>query len=307
MDDTSKRTGWLKVGRRASVTIHMTDPNEIELENHDRMMVDDSTGISYLLREGDGRTIVMLHGIGSNAASFYPLFGALDEDALILAWNAPGYLGSSPLAAEWPTADDYAEALLRFVDGLKVDSMILLGHSLGCLVAGAFVARNPERISHLVLSSPALGYRVPVGDSLPEKVGSRLSDIDRLGVETFAESRSRRLIHDPDGRPDLVEAVRREMARLNPEGYAQAVRMLASGDLEAQMESIPVKPGFIIGACDQVTPVAQTMQAATAWQHYHGERPVIEEIAGAGHAVYLEKPVQFLTSFRALTGPSHLQ
>ena len=99
----------------------MTDPNDIELENHGRMMVDDSTGISYLLREGAGRTIVMLHGIGSNAASFSPLFGALDEDAQVLAWNAPGYLGSSPLAAEWPTADDYAEALLMFVDGLKVD------------------------------------------------------------------------------------------------------------------------------------------------------------------------------------------
>lgn len=285
----------------------MKDPNDIALKDHDSMMLHSSTGITYLVREGAGRTIVMLHGIGSNAASFSPLFGSLDEDAHVLSWNAPGYLGSSPLATEWPTADDYAEALLRFVDGLKIDRMILLGHSLGCLVAGAFAARNPERLSHLVLSSPALGYRVQAGDSLPEKVGSRLSDLDRLGVELFAETRSRRLIHDPDNHPDIVEAVRREMARIDPGGYGQAVRMLASGDLEAQMESIPVKPGFIIGTCDQVTPVGQTMRAAAAWQNYHGESPVIEEIAGAGHAVYLEKPAQFLNSFRALTGAGHFQ
>ena len=71
-----------------------------------------SGDISYLeMGSGDAPALVMLHGIGSNAGSFAPLMTRLAARRRVIAWNAPGYGASAPLAADWPSADDYARAL----------------------------------------------------------------------------------------------------------------------------------------------------------------------------------------------------
>ena len=77
-----------------------------------------AAGLSYLARDGAGIPIVLLHGIGSNAQSFEPLMRALDRPAL--AWDAPGYGASEPLAAQWPDASDYAAAVDRWLAGVGV-------------------------------------------------------------------------------------------------------------------------------------------------------------------------------------------
>ncbi len=78
------------------------------------------------------------------------------------------------------------------------------------------------------------------------------------------------------------------MAQVNPQGYAQAVRMLASGKLADDLAHVALRPGFIIGAEDKITPLVQTMTAANAWNTLYPVRPIVTQIDGAGHAVYLQ-------------------
>ena len=264
--------------------------------------IDGKTGISYLRRPGSGPLVMALHGIGSNAHSFAPFFAGFGGQGHLMAWNAPGYLASAPLAADWPVAADYAEMLERFADSQQLDQMILLGHSLGCLMAAAFVLRCPDRVSHLVLASPALGYQVPVGSTLPETSASRLRDLAEKGPQEFARARSARLIHAPEKNPQLVEAVFEEMAKINLPGYGQAVRMLASGDLVADLARASILPGFITGTGDVVTPPEQTYRGVSALADQTGQMATVAEIAGAGHAVYMQKPAEFLASFKKLAG-----
>ena len=118
-------------------------------------------GISYLCGgQTGGKPLVLLHGIGSNAQSFLPLMEQLASARPLLAWDAPGYAASRPLAISWPSATDYATRLADVLDREGVESCDLLGHSLGAIVAGRFAALYPERVSRLILASPALGYRV---------------------------------------------------------------------------------------------------------------------------------------------------
>jgi pimeloyl-ACP methyl ester carboxylesterase len=262
--------------------------------------LDRRTGISYLQRPGGGPLVMALHGIGSSAQSFARFLDRFGGQGHLIAWNAPGYLDSTPLKADWPLAMDYAEALERFADSQQIDQMCLLGHSLGCLMAAAFALRCPGRVTHLVLASPALGYQVPVGGVMPEAMQNRLSELAKQGPEDFARARSARLLHAPEKNPQLVEAVFQEMAKINPPGYQQAVRMLASGNLIADMAQLQVEPGFIIGSGDLVTPPEQTYSAAAAWAGQHGHQPAIEEIGDAGHAVYLQKPDEFIERFKKL-------
>ncbi|OAN73329.1 hypothetical protein A8B78_18575 [Jannaschia sp. EhC01] len=253
-------------------------------------------GISYISRPGPGPVVVFLHGIGSHAASFVPLFDILPADLNLLAWNAPGYGASAPLGEDWPLPENYATKLAAVLDAMGHETVHLVGHSLGTLIASAFARRFPDRLHSLTLVAPATGYRVPRGGMLPEKVGARLDDLARLGPAAFATARAANLIHDPEAHPDLVAPVEAAMGQVNPVGYTQAVRMLASGDLPGDLSHVSLRPGFIIGAQDRVTPMAQTLAAAEAWETAYAEKPTITEIDQAGHAVYLQQPGAFCTA-----------
>ena len=64
-----------------------------------------AAGLSFLACDGrEGTPVVLLHGIGSNAQSFVPLMQAFDRRSAVLAWDAPGYGDSQPLALDWPDA-----------------------------------------------------------------------------------------------------------------------------------------------------------------------------------------------------------
>ena len=104
-----------------------------------------AAGLSYIACDGSGGLpVVMLHGIGSNAQSFVPLMLALDGSHPTLAWNAPGYGDSQPLAVDWPDAGDYATVLDRLLAHLDVSRCILVGHSLGTLIAARFALVSPS-------------------------------------------------------------------------------------------------------------------------------------------------------------------
>lgn len=250
-------------------------------------------GISYLERPGDGETLVLLHGIGSNSVSFAPLLDGFAAGPRIIAWDAPGYLESQPLDKESPLAQDYADALDRFLDHLGLTAVHIVGHSLGTLIASAYVGRMPERVLSLSLAASAQGYGKGAGDPLPDTAVKRVEDLNRLGPEAFAKARAARLVFEPENNPDVVACVQEAMARVNPKGYAQAVHMLAAGDLAGSLAQLSIEPGFIIGAEDQITPMAQTEGARAAWAQVHGRQPRCIVIPAAGHAVYLQARAAF--------------
>ena len=110
---------------------------------------------------GASITHVLLHGIGSGSASWVQQLDVVaDASALrVLAWDAPGYAGSSALSPAEPTATDYAQQLWAWLDVLGCHTpIVLVGHSLGALMAASAAALQPARIARLVLLSPARGY-----------------------------------------------------------------------------------------------------------------------------------------------------
>lgn len=278
-------------------------------------------GISFVERAGCGPSVgpsvVFLHGIGANAGSFRGLFEQVPPALHLLAWTAPGYGASKPLAQTSPTADDYAEALAGFLDSRRAgavsggpaldEPIILVGHSLGTLIGAAFARAYPARVKRLILASCAQGYGVPVGAEMPPSVGARITDLQHLGPVDFARARAPRLVYDPHAHPDVVAKVQEGMSQVNHDGYAQAVRMLANGDLTATLRDVPVPCHFITGAEDQVTPPAQTLAAAEAWAIAHGQTPQVTQIPLAGHAVYVQRPDAFAAALmRLIDAPNGL-
>jgi len=235
---------------------------------------------------GAGPAIVCLHGIGSGSASWLDTALLLQGEARLIAWDAPGYGASTPLAAEAPTAHDYAQRLHGLLDALDIHSCVLVGHSLGALTAAS--AARPgsplaSRISKLLLISPAAGYGAAVRAQAQARVrAERLGTLEQLGVAGMAAKRSGRLVSQ-HASETARQWVRWNMARLHEEGYRQAVELLCGADLLADLPpAMPVR--VACGALDVVTTPKACAEVA-------GQCGVpLELLPDAGHASYVEQP-----------------
>jgi pimeloyl-ACP methyl ester carboxylesterase len=245
---------------------------------------------------GGAGTFVLLHGVGSNAHSFESLMQALPPSIEAIAWNAPGYGASKPLAKASPAPRDYAAALAAVLDQLGISRTILVGHSLGSLFAASFAATYPARVSALALLSPALGYRVPAHAPLPPIVQQRIDELNALGPVAFSKKRAARLVGDPHLKPHVLAAVEHAMAAVHPQGYSQAVRALGAGDMIADLAAVSMPVLVAVGSKDVITPPANAQAARDALRakaYYH-------EIEGSGHALPQEEPAvvaKLLTAF----------
>ncbi|WP_207005651.1 alpha/beta fold hydrolase [Trinickia mobilis] len=234
----------------------------------------------------DALPLVLLHGIGSGAASWVQQLEALGARRRVLAWDAPGYGESSRVAPASPVAVDYAQALADWLDAMNVEHCVLVGHSLGAIMAGAFAALHPSRVAGLLLLSPAGGYGAATAGERETRRDSRLAMLAELGPAGLAEKRSANMLSAHAG--DAARAwVRWNMARIVPEGYAQATHLLANADLAADIARVADVNGRVavaVGADDTITPPAACERIARA------ARTSLNVVPCAGHAGYVEAP-----------------
>lgn len=225
--------------------------------------------------------VVLLHGISSGSGSWSECAALLGGQARVVAWDAPGYGASTPLASDAPSAPQYAARIHELLQALQIEQCLLLGHSLGALMAAAYGSVPKHRARGFVLMSPALGYGSRSGLSVQMRE-KRLAALDDLGVEGIARNLPDRLLSTQAG--DVArETVRRNALRLHPQGYRQAVELLCGDDIDRY--ELPVDATRVYcGEHDIVTTPQQSMEYAQR----HGFPFAL--IEGAGHACYVEQP-----------------
>ena len=248
--------------------------------------VDVGEGAAISVREAgpsDAPCVVLLHGIGSGSASWLPVVRLLASHCRVLAWDAPGYGESTPLDAPEPTTADYASRLDRLLAMLAWPRTLLVGHSLGGLMAGAFAALYPARLQRVLLLCPAGGYGAPGQQARAQQVrDERLGTLESLGVEGMARARGPRLVRD-GADEDIRQWAVWNMARLRPDGYRQAVAMLCGGHLAAHAPlTVPVE--VHVGEHDRVTTPEAVRAIAAAFGVDCGL------VAEAGHLVGMDQP-----------------
>ena len=222
-------------------------------------------------------TIVLLHGIGSGSASWVRQLTAVQPQAVcVLAWDAPGYADSSPVAAAQPVAADYAQRLGLWLDALGVLQAHIVGHSLGCIMAASFAKLYPHRVSQLTLLAPAQGYGAADPDIRSKKLSERLGTIQTLGPQTLAQQRAPLLL-SPHAHPDEVQLATGMMSQLNLAGYTQATHLLCNALIATDLLQLSCPVQVACGDLDTITPPAGCQAlAASIGAHYI-------TLSGAGH------------------------
>jgi pimeloyl-ACP methyl ester carboxylesterase len=108
-----------------------------------------------MLDEGQGeQTLILIHGLGSNAKAWLRNIPVWAEKYRVLALDLPGYFKSDK--GYYPySMDFYATVLIELMDSLSLDKAVFVGHSMGGQIAMTAALDYPQRVSQLVLVSTA--------------------------------------------------------------------------------------------------------------------------------------------------------
>lgn len=110
--------------------------------------------------EGEGVPVLMIHGFGGNHRNFSRITDSLKQSFRCIRVDLPGFALSEFPALEHPNFQaEYTDFFRCFFDSLRLDSVYVIGNSMGGLMAWSLAASFPEKVKHLTLVSSA-GYEM---------------------------------------------------------------------------------------------------------------------------------------------------
>lgn len=139
---------------------------------------------------GEGQPVIFLHGIASSSRTWknvFPLMQGLP--ARTIAIDLLGF-GDSP-HPDWMdySLGDHAKAIALTIRKLKLKQpAIVVGHSLGSLIAVELASQNPELVKQLILCSPTIYQHADYDQTLDayKKSGRKLNTIYFKFIESLA-------------------------------------------------------------------------------------------------------------------------
>ena len=240
--------------------------------------------LPFALRAGRaGTPVVLLHGLGGNAASWGPQLDGLAATHRVLAWDMPGYGGSKALPEM--TFAAVVDALAALLDAEGIDAAHLVGHSLGAMVAQEFALAHPGRVRSLALLAGSGRFGPPGGSWQKRFVAERLAPLDAgLGMADIA-ARALPLLFAGAVEPAHRELARSALAAVPAATYRAALGMLATFDALDRLPTLRL-PALVVGG--EHDPMAPHESLRRLRDALPGAR--LEIVPGAGHWLGLECP-----------------
>lgn len=105
--------------------------------------------------EGSGPAVVLVHGIASSSVTFEKLVPFIRDTHHVVAIDLLGFGESAAPADATFTIEEHVDALAETIASLRLPHpFVLVGHSMGSLIAARYAATHPRAVSRLVLVSP---------------------------------------------------------------------------------------------------------------------------------------------------------
>lgn len=255
---------------------------------------------------GSGPTVVMLHGIGGGHLAFAPQVETLAGAGYrAVAWDMPGYGRSAPI--EPYTFKGLAQSCIDLIDALQCENVVLVGHSMGGMVAQEVVARRPDKVNRLVLAGTSAAFgRTTDGRradtwaqqfiaerTAPLDAGKSMADVARTMVPRMV---------GPGALPEGLRLAEHCMGGVPAATYRRALDCLVTFDRQRALTDIRVPTLLIGGEFDRVAAPSVMKQMAESIP-----RARYAELKGIGHLMNLEAPDDFdglLLGFLAEPSPS---
>jgi pimeloyl-ACP methyl ester carboxylesterase len=238
--------------------------------------------------------IVLLHGVGANSMHWRYQLAGLSDAFRVIAWNAPGFILSDALKTEWPTCQDYSDALSDFLAAMKLDRVNIVGNSFGSRVAQCFAIHQPSRVIKLAMTGTGIG---PKGMSEEEKakiIATREGQIAKGGYGFGARVNA---LLGKNASEQTINLVRDVVRATNQRGFMHGVKlgMVDGYDPETVAAKVTAPVLMISGSEDRVNPIDKNAAILAKAM----PKAKLEIIEGVGHLPEVEAPDKINAMLRA--------
>ena len=254
---------------------------------------DVTIGDTFVRISGQGFPLVFVHGFTTTSEFWSEQVKEFAEAYRVIRINLPGHGASPAPTSRGYRIEDFVEDVARVFQELNVDRAILIGLSMGGIIAQEFTIKYPHLVKVLVLVDTTA--HVIGADATADAF---LAAVDKRGAEKAIQDLSD-ISFSSSASPALLEWARREVIQ-TPEFVARAaVRSLNDADTRGSLSQIKVPTLVIAGEEDRVTPPQESEILAKGISD-----STLALIPGAGHFSMLENPVAFNRILRTfLDGP----
>jgi pimeloyl-ACP methyl ester carboxylesterase len=254
----------------------------------------------YFSRRGTGEVIILLHGWTDSSRSYWQhVISYFENHYTLIALDLRGH-GCSAKPAHGYAPTDQAQLVAKLVHKLGLEKPVLLGHSLGGVVAAKYAILFPNRLSALIISDSPLGagfwknmelltHMPPAGALL---LGSMLVPFFGKMLYNLRTPNSIRLIvehlHVLYRPTNMTTELIREKMGSSYEATMQSIIGIFLENLEKDLGTISAPTLIIQGDHDSLVPLDWAEIAASRIPDAQ-----LALIENAGHFPMLEQPEKF--------------
>ena len=235
-----------------------------------------AAGLYYFGHEVDNLSrppVVLIHGAGGHHLYWPPQIRRLHNHR-VYALDLPGHGKSEGIGHH--SIDDYVTEVMVFIKALKLNSVILVGHSMGGAIALSAAVRFPKRVLALGLLGSAARLRVSPIILQRASDPAKIAEAIRLVIDlSFAPQSSAR----------LRELAAQRMAETRPAVLYGDFLACDDFNITDQLSRISTPTIILCGAEDKMTPIKDSEFLR---DHITGAR--LDIVSDAGHMLMLEQP-----------------
>jgi len=217
--------------------------------------------------------IILIHGAGGNHLYWPPGIRRL-PGYRIFSLDLPGH-GKSPGRGR-QSIDAYADDIFKWMQEIKINRAVIIGHSMGSLIAIRLALKYPDIVMGLGLIGSGVSLRVHPdlldSTSSPTTFDNAAATITKMSFSPGAPDR-------------LVELATERMLETRQSVLHGDLCACDDFDETAQISNINQPTIIICGIDDRMTPVRYSHYLSNKIQNSE-----LEIIQDAGHMVMIEQP-----------------
>jgi 3-oxoadipate enol-lactonase len=243
--------------------------------------------------EGDGHTLLCLHGIGGGAHWFRGLGLRLRHQCRVVALDLPGTGMNRGLCPRY-TIEDAVDVLAEYIRRQDTPPISILGHSMGTILALKLHALVPERIRSLIFVGglpsviPGIRARLTERKELLLRVGKA-----GLGWKVAEGVFSKASIRE---NPEIASLFARHWEDQPLDEYVESIDALLGASADSLVPLVKTPTWVLTGSDDSYAPPEKVKPFAASLPGL--VRHV--ELAGRGHMTFLEAPEAFSREVSAM-------
>lgn len=220
-----------------------------------------SNGLAYI-KSGNGPAIVLVHGVGLRAEAWFQQTEVLSQTHTVYAVDMPGHGESYLLENEDAGLLEYVDAIAEFVEHEVCKPVIMMGHSMGAMIAIQFAARHQKFCRGALALNSIYRRTEQASAAVRQRAQSMLEnpDLDRVSTPIL-----RWFGENPQGKElEMLELCASWLNQASPSGYAKAYGIFSrhDGPDDSELNGIKVPLAFITGDRDSNSSAEMSRQMA---------------------------------------------